>query len=177
MIPQEDWNEIFPLPSAAEVKEFCMAASSGDVSQVTGFLNMFGVRIIDERDDIKARAITWAAFGGHTEVVALLLEKGADINAGGTYDKPALSWAIEMDRFDTIRVLLAKGASLDVNDNDGNTPVMIAERRNSTQAQDIIEEHLENLREIEERKQQQAEREAAVAQLAKVRKLKPPRRL
>jgi len=35
----------------------------------------------------------WAAYRGHTELVRLLLDKGADGNAHGNYHLGALLWA------------------------------------------------------------------------------------
>lgn len=94
------------------VEAFCQAASHGDIDTVVNYLDAYGEKIINEQDAIKARAITWAAFSGHVDVVGVLLERGAAIDAGGTGGKPALSWAIDTGRVEAIDFLLKHGASM-----------------------------------------------------------------
>jgi ankyrin repeat protein len=146
MMPNESLRNSFPaIPGQPEINEFCHAARDGDIAAVTRFLDQYGASIVNGRDDIEARAITWAAFSGNTQMIELLLDRGADINAGGTYDKPALSWAAESGHHDTVRLLLGRGASLEVRDRDGNTPLDIA-RRNpwngiAEEMESLAEEH------------------------------------
>lgn len=48
----------------------------------------------------------WAAISGHSGIVALLLEKGADILAETTSKTNALHSAVEANRLDTVKVLM-----------------------------------------------------------------------
>jgi ankyrin repeat protein len=48
----------------------------------------------------------WAAISGHSEVVKLLLEKGADILAETTLKTNALHSSVEANRLDTVKVLM-----------------------------------------------------------------------
>jgi ankyrin repeat protein len=90
------------------------------------FLNLFAENIIDERDSIKACALTWAAFEGHIDIVKLLLERGADIEAKGTHDRTALGWAAQAGKPDIAALLMEKGAAAGVMDENGFTPLMLA---------------------------------------------------
>lgn len=51
------------------------------------------------------RAISMAAYGGHTDIVRLLLQRGAN----PTYGLPQ---AVLMKRVDIVRLLIAKGADV-----------------------------------------------------------------
>ena len=79
----------------------------------------------DAKSDIGNMALTWASEYGHTEIVAMLLEKGADVNAKDEDGWTALYWASFMGHTETVAKLLEKGA--DVNEkNDGNTALQSA---------------------------------------------------
>lgn len=163
------------LPSSEEIEYFCTSASRGDLDAVRGMLDQFGKDIVDVRDNINARAITWAAFSGHTEVVELLLQRGADINAGGTDDKPALSWAIGGNHHETAAALIHRGASLDVKDNQGRTPSDYAQNNPGMMA--MIEDRRAELAEHErlhgEAAQEAAARAATASRLEQLRKTGP----
>ncbi len=81
---------------------------------VTRLLDQFGVTIINCRDSIDARGITWAAWAGNLEMVDFLITRGAALDAPGTYDRPALGWAADMGRRDVVQLLLERGARTDV---------------------------------------------------------------
>jgi ankyrin repeat protein len=48
---------------------------------------------------------------GQAATVQLLLEKGADVEAKGSYGRTALSWAVEKGHEAVVKLLLEKGAS------------------------------------------------------------------
>lgn len=55
--------------------------------------------LIDSRDSEGATALHYAAFAGHCDVVRLLVERGADINArDSTFGATPAGWAIEYMR-------------------------------------------------------------------------------
>jgi ankyrin repeat protein len=55
-----------------------------------------------------------SAFHGNNDLVDFLLGRGADINAKDRDDFTALSWAWKENRFDTVRLLLQRGANINV---------------------------------------------------------------
>ena len=66
--------------------------------------------LLDRGADVHAwhdRALRWAAKYGHTDTVKLLLDRGADIHANNDW---ALRWAAGSGHTDTVELLLNRGA-------------------------------------------------------------------
>jgi ankyrin repeat protein len=76
--------------------------------------------------------LLWAARFGKASVVRALLKAGADVHycpgrqAGGVQLRTALHCAAASGREDLVRLLLAHGASLNVVDGEGKTPIFSA---------------------------------------------------
>jgi ankyrin repeat protein len=72
-----------------------------------------------------------AAYDGYTEIAALLLEKGAEVNAKGgvDMDMTPLIYAASQDRLDTVKLLIEKGANVNVKTKYGWTPLFFAVSR------------------------------------------------
>ncbi len=70
-------------------------------------------------------ALTWAAWLNYPEVVKVLLDRGAKVNAadaeGRTALHEAIGWGVE-----TVRPLLDKGADVNARTKSGETPLMLA---------------------------------------------------
>ena len=147
------WRDMFmafkpPFDIDPEIVEaFCHAASFGDIDTVVNYLDAYGESIIDLQDNIKARAITWAAFSGHLDIVGVLLERGAAIDAGGTGGKPALSWAIDTGRVEAIDFLLKHGASMQQQDHQGQTPLDYAKASSNPKIMPIFQRYIDAERE------------------------------
>ena len=63
-----------------------------------------------------------AAIWGDAELVTVFLDAGADINAQGEDDYTPLHYAIEQDKVEVARLLIARGASLQKKDRFGHDP-------------------------------------------------------
>jgi hypothetical protein len=110
--------------------QFWEAVRAGDVAQVT--------ELLDKGADVNAKfrygatALFKAAERGHTEVVKLLLARGADVTVKDTfYGATAMTWALDNDHVEIVKALLEKDGS-SVNDvlltgaREGKTPLVRA---------------------------------------------------
>jgi ankyrin repeat protein len=103
-----------------------LAAIGGDIDAVR--------REIAHRAEIDAKDINGltplylAAAQGHTEVVRLLLDNGAAVDAGipGERAGTALTVAISFGHTDCAKLLMDRGARHDLTDYDGRTPLHVA---------------------------------------------------
>lgn len=98
----------FAQNSKAELNDkFWEAVRQGNLATVTALL--------DQGADVNARfrygatALFKAAERGHTEIVKLLLARGADVTVKDTFYKAtAMTWALDNDHVETVRALLEK---------------------------------------------------------------------
>jgi Ankyrin repeats (3 copies) len=71
------------------------AAKSGSVAEVRA-ITQEHAELVNRRDKFGATALHHAAFGGHREVVRVLVEHGAEINAADSeFGATPAGWAIE----------------------------------------------------------------------------------
>jgi ankyrin repeat protein len=73
------------------------------------------------RDDEGTPLLIWVARAASDESVALLIEKGADVNEVDAQGRTALIWAEMIQCEPAKRVLIAAGAKTDLQDRDGRT--------------------------------------------------------
>lgn len=77
-------------------------------------------------------ALMRAASVGDPDVVGLLLERGADPNGRGHFQRTALQYAVEKNRIEAATLLLDAGADIDGVDNTRLSPLVMAADRNYT---------------------------------------------
>jgi len=79
---------------------------------------------------MKATALHAAAYAGRTESARLLIEYDIDIDAQGPYNGyTALHDAIWQNNVDTAKVIIAGGPDLSIKNNEGQTPLAMAQAR------------------------------------------------
>jgi ankyrin repeat protein len=71
-------------------------------------------------------ALRYAVAVGRADIVKLLLELGANVDAKNFYGKTALMYAVAVGRTDLIKILLEKGANVNARDDYGNTVMLLA---------------------------------------------------
>jgi len=113
------------VPAAQEETLF-KAATRGERQKVVQLLEEgIDVNAHDEKEGVTALIL--AAIAGHSDIVELLLSKGADINAQDRKGVTALMYAVSMNRKKVVEMLLNSGVDVTVKDNAGYTALMVAE--------------------------------------------------
>lgn len=119
------------------LKELCVAAEKGNKKTVLRLLNK-GVKVDGNiysglKVYYDARPIDYAAMGGHSEVVSLLISRGAKVNwhntQSGSSGYTALMYG-ERHK-DVVNVLIAHGARVDERNNSGETALFHIARSGS----------------------------------------------
>ena len=80
---------------------------------------------MDRKRRIESAAV-WATYGGHSEVVAWLLEQGSDVGMSGPAGWTGLHMAAFVGHVQAAERLLKSGAGVDVQDAKGRTPLHVA---------------------------------------------------
>ena len=97
-------------PEAARQAAYLDAVQKGDAAAVKAVLDQnveVDAKFADDRT-----ALSFAAERGSVEIVKMLLERGADVNAKDTSNHAtAMTWALEKGHVEIIRLLLEKGAT------------------------------------------------------------------
>ena len=106
-----------------ELPEFWQNADTDDVRGILACIS------VGERDTLGRIPLHLAAtYGADRSVIALLLERRADIEARDNYGDTPLHTAIASDRLDVLVVLLENGADIEARDDFGDTPLHNAAR-------------------------------------------------
>ena len=102
------------------------ASAEGDLSAIKNALKKGAdLNALDPQFGIPP--LGWAAISGQTEVVKLLLEKGAKIDDRHRDGSTALHGAAFLGRVETVKLLLEKGADINIRKDDGMTPIDVAQ--------------------------------------------------
>ncbi|MEL7121792.1 MAG: alpha/beta fold hydrolase [Bacteroidota bacterium] len=86
------------------------------------------------------RALNWAAQRGQVEIIKLLLENGADINASNKTGFTPIHHAVEACRLESFKLLKEKGADLSITTKNGVKPITTAKRRGCEELVDLIKQ-------------------------------------
>lgn len=107
------------------------AASLGKIKFVTLLLDR-GVNIEDTMCPDGGTAVMVAAFNGHNDMLDLLIERRANVNAS-CRGQTALFLAIESMKIKTVKKLIEAGADITVKNDINETPLQMAQRRGKYQ--------------------------------------------
>lgn len=99
--------------------------------------------LVEKGADLKkwgSASLCQASINGHSEVAEFLISRGVDVNA---VVYPYTEWtvlmaAVNAGQFEVVKMLVRKGASLDMRDKGGKTASMIAEGRNLTRIAEFL---------------------------------------
>lgn len=109
--------------AAAHASKLGDAINAGDLAQVTALIAA-GANV--NKGDMFGAPLHMAVARGNVDIVTVLLDAGADIEAKGTNGAHPLHLAALADRPEVARLLIAHGAQLESRDNNGMTPLLIA---------------------------------------------------
>ncbi len=105
---------------------------AGQDSGTVKFLIDRGANVSYKDDECGDTPLHWVADRSNTEIVQMLLERGADVNAIGYERGTPLHVAADSGRIEHVKVLLCSGADRTVRDKDDLTPLALAERKQHT---------------------------------------------
>ena len=107
------------IPMVNELEVFGKAVRSGNVDKVREMLNnnsRLAITMVNVRGGRYDKPLVLAAYGGHLEIVKLLLRNGAkkpsEINYGEGGSGSALFWAVSMGNLEIVKLLLDAGADI-----------------------------------------------------------------
>jgi ankyrin repeat protein len=129
-------------PEVDQIK-FALAAVNGDIFTVKKLVERGGIDL-DAKNGKIGPALTSAAYGGHGELVKLLLEKGANINVRDENGLTPLMNAAIAGQAEVVRILLERNAdpNVAIADKDGNltiTALSFAKVRRHTEIIGLLE--------------------------------------
>ncbi|MDX8411801.1 MAG: ankyrin repeat domain-containing protein [Mariprofundaceae bacterium] len=106
----------------ADRETWFKAASSGDEDAIKQALSL-GVDV-NAKDAARNTVLHLAVKYGHVNIMHLLIEAGADLNARNDFDSTPLH--LTEKNIDTIRILLEAGANPNIKDKDWDYPYYFA---------------------------------------------------
>jgi ankyrin repeat protein len=109
----------------------------------------------------------------NNDVIALLLAKGADVDALDAEGETALMHAINNGDLEVATLLLDKGANVDIKNAAGDTALTMAKEYERQEIQELLEKRIEAQRSrLAEEKRRKEEAEAKVISEARMTRLK-----
>jgi ankyrin repeat protein len=112
-----------PAQTDADQAALFTAVKGGDLKQVAMILGK-KPKLAGARDEKGYTPLIWAARKGNVAMCALLMLKGADVNAVNKWNNTALHWAAYGGHASVVAYLLRKGAKTNIQENQkGNMPL------------------------------------------------------
>jgi|SRR5215471_6704058 len=123
-------------------KEILKAAKSGNAAVVKELLKT-DADLVNARDKDDSTPLHCAVWKGHLEVVSILLDAGAEVNALNQNDhwgNTPLHAAAHANHTAIAQLLIQRGASIEARDANGRTPLDHTTFHKSTAAAKIIQQ-------------------------------------
>jgi ankyrin repeat protein len=119
---------------------FFTAVAAGALPQVREMLSN-DPRYVTVRDKMGRTPLHWAVDYNRLDLVQLLIEQGADVNARTKDKRGTLHLAVLNDRREITELLLSKGADHRIKTEFGRTPLMLATELNLNALVEILRSH------------------------------------
>ena len=121
-------------------REIHAAARDGDVEQVAGDLAQ-NPDDMNLPDDAGLTPLHLSAMHCHTNVVTLLLDKGAKIDSQAKDGTTPLHLAAQEGCADAVTLFLARGAQVNARDNQKRTPLVRAQQWHEDSIVELLRQH------------------------------------
>ena len=122
------------------------AGSERDIKTVKELLGNKGLNVnINISTDAGMTALMNAAHWENTDIVKILIEKGANLDFQDDYGHTALMYTLYNKDIDTAKMLIEKGADLDIQDSRKDTVLMKAVRKGNNKLAELLIEKGANL--------------------------------
>ncbi len=119
------WVLVLLGGSTAVAQEILDAARAGDLARVEALVEADSAQVSVRSESAKT-ALTFAAQGGHLEVVDYLIGRGADVNARNVRGETPLIYAAYFGHAEVVECLLAHGADPNLSSSDGSNALDVA---------------------------------------------------
>ncbi|WP_375434037.1 ankyrin repeat domain-containing protein [uncultured Hymenobacter sp.] len=129
-----------PNKSDSRVDDVVFSIRKGNALEAEQLLLQVG---IDACDGYLRTALLWATFYGNPNILRWLIDKGANVNHQDKNGYCALHFAGQEKQFECAELLITKGASLELPDFHGNTPIWTA-LFNSKDDQRVVNLYIQN---------------------------------
>jgi ankyrin repeat protein len=113
---------LISFTAAAGAAEIHDAARAGDLAKVE-FLLKRNPGLLEIADKRGCTPLHFACDGGHCELAALLIDRGADIHVRDVDGDTPLHWAAVAGRAEAAKLLISKGADVDARNMESATPL------------------------------------------------------
>src|SRR5215813_8116925 len=132
------------------IRELAEAISQGEVDQIKQLVEQgASLKYLDEW---RRTPLIWATIGSglnNKEVVEVLLDLGADINAQNNNGMTALMEAILYNNVEVAKILIARGADVHLTNRHGSTAVTFARNRKLFQFVEAASQELQKKANVE----------------------------
>ena len=116
---------LFSLTGCTGSTALNKAALKGDIGAVQNLIKS-KADVNEKSSSIRVTPLISAAEKGHTEIVKLLLDHDAEVDAGDKYGRSALMRATWYGHDAVVAILLDRGTDVNASDTWGHTPLMMA---------------------------------------------------
>ncbi|XP_033916852.1 ankyrin repeat and EF-hand domain-containing protein 1 [Melopsittacus undulatus] len=116
---------------------------------------------VNATDNFMWTPLHHACYKGHLDIVKLLVKAGAAVNAPAMGNATPLMRAIEISRLDIVYFLLEEGADVQATNSNGKSPLDIAKVFADSRIIDLLQNKLDNLPEVPEKKEKSVKRKAS----------------
>lgn len=118
---QHDWNSVVCSVEYTYIPSLILIASSGFDQFARRWLQLHPDIDLEVKGPAGVTPVHCAAATGHPEMLKLLIDKGADVNAQNKEERTALVWAVREHRDDIVQILLERGVDVNMGAGENNT--------------------------------------------------------